>query len=173
MNHCISRWLLLGLLSFGAQAQTEPQPPEAVVPGEPPACLAKRTDALFAPYVEQREAWERQYKRRRAEFHSRMMEHAAEIERCVEHALRRDMGSTSRTTFGVHVGPDGRLAQVAVLESNHADNLYGNCLVRTLCKIELSPGAAAQPEVFVFDFNMRRKLNPQYRPWSLDPRHMP
>ena len=136
----------------------------------PSACVAKRTDPIFAAFEDRQKEWEAQYRRRRAEFHPRMMAFADELGRCVEKALRRDLIPNSRTTFGVHVGPDGHVAQVAVLESNHANNLYGNCLSRTLCKIELTADSATVPEVFVFNFNMRRRVPPNQRPWSLDPR---
>lgn len=173
MNHWIAPLTVAALLTFTGLAQSGEAPADDDGASAPPACLAKRTDPVFAAFEDRREEWERQYKRRRAEFHPKMMEHAGEIEKCVERALRRDLAANSRTTFGVHVGPDGRVAQVAVLESNHSNNLYGNCLVRTLCKIELAEGATANPEVFVFDFNMRRKRGPHQRPWSLDPRRMP
>lgn len=136
----------------------------------PAACVTKRTDPIFASFDDRQKEWEAQYRRRRAEFHPKMMEFADELSRCVEKALRRDLTPNSRTTFGVHVAPDGHVAQVAVLESNHANNLYGNCLSRTLCKIELTPDAATIPEVFVFNFNMRRRVPLNQRPWSLDPR---
>lgn len=135
-----------------------------------PACVVSRTTPIFAAFEDRRAEWEAQYQRRRAEFHPRMMEHANELGRCVERALRRDLAPNSQTTFGVHVAPGGQVAHVAMLDSNHANNLYGNCLARSLCKIELSAGSAAAPEIFVFQFNMRRKTAPNQRPWSLDPR---
>lgn len=76
----------------------------------------------------------------------------------------------SRTTFGIHIGSDGSVAHVAVLDSNHANNLYANCLARTFCKIKLTENSETSSEIFVFNFNMRRKVPPNQRPWSLDPR---
>ena len=152
-----------GLSSVQAQGQED----ESL--SDPPACLASRTDAVFLGFEEKRETWEAQYQSRKAEFRPKMLEHAAELSRCVERALRRDLAANSRTTFGIQVQADGRVAKVAVLDSSHANNLYGSCLARTLCKIELSKIDAPGPEILVFNFNMRRKVPPNQRPWSLDP----
>jgi hypothetical protein len=150
-----------------AHAQTERQEDDAS--NLPAACLAKRTDAVFSGFEEKREAWEAQYQRRRTEFRPKMLEHADELSRCVERALRRDLAANSRTTLGIQIDGEGRVAKVAVLDANHANNLYGNCLARTLCKIELTKTDAPDPEIIVFNFNMRRKLPAHQRPWSLDP----
>ena len=163
-------WLVLPLLlaladSAHPQADLSTQDP----PAEPPACLAKRADSPFSDFDAQRALWEAQYALRKAEFRPKMLVHADELGRCVERALRRGLGASSRTTFGVRIAADGRVAQVAVLESNHADNLYGNCLARALCKIELAAPSAAEGEVFSFNFDVRRRAGPHQRPWSLDP----
>ena len=165
------RFTLLGLLlvfsSSIATAQSE-TPVDETAP-EAAACVAKRTDPTFSGFAEQREIWEAQYQLRRTEFRQKMLEHSDELSTCVERARRRDLIPNSTSTFGIHIDQEGRVAKVALLDSNHANNLYGNCLARTLCKIELARVETPKPEILVFNFNMRRKVPPQQRPWSLDP----
>jgi hypothetical protein len=161
-------FVALLMLPTGAISKDEPERDEDSASSL--ACVAKRTDPIFAPFDDRKEDWQARYQRRKAEFHPKMMEYADELGRCVERALRRDLIPNSRTTFGVHVGPDGSVAHVAVLDSNHANNLYGNCLARTLCKIKLTVNSETSSEIFTFNFNMRRKVPPNQRPWSLDPR---
>jgi hypothetical protein len=132
-------------------------------------CLAKRTDLIFSDYEKKQEEWAAHYEARRPEFHRQVLEHASAISRCVERARRRDLRTNSSTTFGIQVAPDGRIAHIAVMQANHSDNLYGACLARTLCTFTLTQTAITTKEVFLFDFNMRRKPKPHEKPWSLDP----
>jgi hypothetical protein len=161
--------LLFSLLLFSGIARAQSEPPAEETSAEPAACVAKRTDPIFSGFAEQKEVWEAQYQRRRSEFRQKMLEHSDELSKCVERARRRDLIPNSTSTFGIHVDQDGRVTKVALLDSNHANNLYGNCLARTLCAIELSRLETPKPEILVFNFNMRRKVPPQQRPWSLDP----
>jgi hypothetical protein len=161
--------LLCSLLLMSSMARAQSERPAEETSTEPAACVAKRTDPTFSEFAERKEVWEAQYQRRRLEFRQKMLEHADELSKCVERARRRDLVPNSTSTFGIQVDQDGRVAKVALLDSNHANNLYGNCLARTLCAIELSKLDTPQPEILVFNFNMRRKVPPQQRPWSLDP----
>lgn len=158
------------LLCALAPVTGQTQGPDDEEPSTPPACLAARTDPAFADFESRKGDWDAQYRVRKAEFHPKLMSHADELGKCVERAVRRDLRANSRTTLGVQVGADGHIVKVAMLDSNHANNLYANCVIRTVCKVELSATQSSSPEVFTFNFNMHRKLDPHRRPWSLDPR---
>jgi len=144
--------------------------PDGAEPSEPAVCLAKRSDPVFADFEAKKDEWDALYKAKKADFHPKLMSHADELGKCVERALRRDLRANSHSTFGVQVEPDGRITKVALLASNHENNLYTNCLVRTVCKVQLNALQGTTPEVFTFNFNTQRKHDPRHRPWSLDPR---
>lgn len=165
MKHLLGPLAVVMAAALPAHVASQDEPDEEA----PARCVAPRTDPDFAAFELRKDEWEARYHLRRPEFHPKMLAFADALGRCVERARRRDLAPNSRTTFGVQVARDGRVAKVAVLESNHANNLYGNCLARTLCQIELSPPELVEPEVFVFHFNMRRRPGPHQKPWPLDP----
>jgi hypothetical protein len=135
---------------------------------ESATCLAKRTDESFLGFEAKREEWAAQYQRRKVEFRPRMLSHADDISKCIERALRRDLAVNARTTFGIEVDPDGRVVKVAVLASNHANNLYGNCLARILCRVELTKLNTTRPEILALNIDLRGKVPANQRPWSLE-----
>ena len=160
----------VSLIATALDSKAQSQVPIDEGKSEPAVCLAKRTDPVFQEFSTKKDEWNARHKNRKAEFHPKLMSHADELGKCVERALRRDLSASSTTTFGVAIDGEGRINKVAMLESSHENNLYGNCLVRTVCKVQLSPSPTASPEVFTFDFDVRRKKGTRLRTWSLDPR---
>jgi hypothetical protein len=159
--------LLLAITNFSAHAQISDSEPD--LESDQAVCLSKRTDSVFSDFEHKQEEWAARYQFRKAEFRPQVLENANALSRCVERARRRDLRTNSETTFGIQVSPDGHVARIAVLQANHADNLYGACLARTLCTFTLTSSQKGESEIFTLSFNMRRKPKPHERPWSLDP----
>ena len=131
------------------------------------SCQAQQREQAVADFDANRAQCEARYRARQSDFRPKMLVHADALSRCVERALRRGPTPDSSTAFGIQVAATGRISKIVVLEANHSDSLYGACLVRALCPLILEPPAMGADEVFTF--NMRRKLKPHQRPWSLDP----